>query len=113
MFMKKKMNPRANHSGARARCQLRGFLYKSSLSGFCSLRHPEGARLVSPTPPLASGPALRADHLRAAALRRLQPFLENGSKLALRLTEHPNALPTSWHLSLVNGEETRGRFNPR
>jgi hypothetical protein len=34
MFMKKKMNPRANHSGARARCQLRGFLYKSSLNGF-------------------------------------------------------------------------------
>jgi hypothetical protein len=31
----------------------------------------------------------------------------------LRQTEHPNALPASWHLSLVNGEETRSLSHPR
>jgi hypothetical protein len=34
-------------------------------------------------------------------------------KSRLRQTEHPNAMPTSSRLSSVNGEETRGRFNPR
>ena len=37
----------------------------------------------------------------------LQPFLKSGSKLALRLTEHPNGLPSSYRLSLVNSKETR------
>jgi hypothetical protein len=34
------MNPRANHSGARARCQLRGFLYKSSLGSVSGYNPP-------------------------------------------------------------------------
>jgi hypothetical protein len=42
-----------------------------------------------------------------------EPSIVAGAKFRLHQTKHPNALPASWHLSLVNGGEARGLFHPR